>query len=491
MNREKVIESVRYIMSGPRWAELQRLDAISEALKPWMPWQAARALELSGRREEPVLGMKWRSQTNFLPLVVDVYSQSMKVDNYLASDSKETARTPWEWWQRNKFDARQTGIIRSVLTYGASYVTVLPSLNPDSPQNGAFLRPLSPRQMTCLYGEPIEWTPGETPVDDEWPILGLEIKDAAIRLYDEENVYFVGVQNVPQSGMGWKEPTYSDVSNFKYLDSRPHNVGVCPIVRFRDRWLLDGEESYGVVEPLLTIQSRIDETTYEMLVSQYFTAFKQRWVAGWRPKDEGEALAAVAGDTWYFSKSDVKVGEFQAGDSKGYIDSKQSAVRDLAAIGQIPAQNLGIDAMANISEATLAGLETAKKRKTAEIQTALGESFEQMLRTCAYVVGDRKAAEDFGSEVKWSDLTARTLAETVDALGKMAQMLEVPTDILIEDIPNKTKAWVDRVIAAKDKQPEPEPEPVPSDVQGQQMTLPVDMPPGGAPPAPVAPTPGG
>jgi hypothetical protein len=488
VNRQKVIESVRYIMAGPRWAELQRLDAIADALKPWTPYQAQRQLTSMGRREEPLPGLKWRSQTNFLPLVVDVYSQSMKVDNYLASDTKETADVPWQWWQRNKFDARQTGIIRSVLTYGASYVTVLPSLNPMSPQTGAFLRGLSPRQMTCLYGEPMEWTPGETPVDDDWPIMALEIKDSAIRLYDDENVYFVGVENVPKSALGWTEPTYSGVNNFKYLDARPHNVGVCPVVRFRDRWLLDGEEAFGVVEPLLSIQSRIDETTYEMLVSQYFTAFTQRWVTGWRPKDDGEALAAVAGDVWYFSKSDVNVGQFSQGDINGYIDSKQSAVRDLAAIGQIPAQNLGIDAMANISEATLAGLETAKKRKTAEIQTALGESFEQMLRTCAYIVGDRKGSEDFGSEVKWSDLTARTLAETVDALGKMAQMLDVPTDILIEDVPNKTKAWVDRVIAAKENQPEPPPPPVAPEFPAEP---PPDVPPGGAIPAPVAPTPGG
>ena len=55
--------------------------------------------------------MKWRSQTNFLPLVLDVFSQSMKVDNYLCSKTKETA-DPWEWWQRNKMIARQTGLIR-------------------------------------------------------------------------------------------------------------------------------------------------------------------------------------------------------------------------------------------------------------------------------------------------------------------------------------------------------------------------------------------
>jgi hypothetical protein len=67
------------------------------------------------------LGMRWRSQTNFLPWSSTRTRQSMKVDNYLASDTKETAN-PWEWWQRNKMDARQTGIIRSALTYGVGYV---------------------------------------------------------------------------------------------------------------------------------------------------------------------------------------------------------------------------------------------------------------------------------------------------------------------------------------------------------------------------------
>jgi hypothetical protein len=420
-------------------------------MKPWTKYAAIRELQLTGRTEEPSFGMRWRSQTNFLPLVVDVYSQSMKVDNYLASDTKETAKTPWEWWQRNKMDARQTGIIRSVLKYGVAYTAVLPSMNPMG-GSGAFIRPLSPRQMTCLYGEPMEWTPGETPVDDDWPIMALEIKDKAVRLYDEEFVHFVGVRNVPQSALGWRDPTFADVNNYEYLEKRPHNFGVCPIVRFKDTWELEGEEQYGIVEPLMNIQNRIDETTYEMQVSQYFTAFTQRWVAGWRPKSQDEALAMIAGDTWFFEKSDTKVGQFEAGDMKGYIDAKQSGVRDLAAIGQIPAQNLGVDALANISEATLAGLETGKKRKTAEIQTSLGESFEQMLRGAAHLVNDEAAAQDFGSEVKWSDLTARTLAETVDALIKLQAGLGIPEELLWEDVPGKTKAWVERAKQLHDEQ---------------------------------------
>ena len=51
----------------------------------------------------------------------------------------------------------------------------------------------------------------------------------------------------------------------------------------------------------------------------------------------------------------------------------------------------------NISEATLAGLEAGKDRKTAEIQTALGESFEQLLRTCAHITGDKASSMDYNA----------------------------------------------------------------------------------------------
>jgi len=453
VNREQAIDSVRYILQGPRAFEAERLERINEALRPWTPETAAWLLANTGHTEEPSIGMKWRSQTNFLPLVLDVFSQSMKVDNYLSSTTKETAG-PWEWWQRNKMVARQTGLVRSALQYGVGFTTVLPTLDPINGQPGAYIRCMSPRQMTCLYGEPVEWVPGVTPVDVDWPMLGLEMKDRAIRLYDEEFVHFIGVINVPESALGWRDPLFGGVGNFEYLERRAHGVGVCPIVRYRDRWLLDGEEQFGIIEPLINIQCRVDETTYEMSATQYFTAFAQRWVAGWRPQDEMQALTMAQGDVWYFSSKDVKVGQFDAGDVNGYIASKQSAIRDIAAISQTPAQNLGVDALVNISEATLAGLEAGKDRKTAEIQTALGESFEQLLRTCAHITGDKTASLDFAAEVKWLDTTARSFAQQVDGLVKLTTGLGLPDELAWEMVPGATKEWVERAIEIRDRQKE-------------------------------------
>lgn len=452
MNKAQAIDAVREMLQGPRAYESQRLERIAHAMAPWNAYNAIRHVHVKGNNasDHPLAPLALRAQTNFLPLVLDTFSQSMKVDNYLSGTGKETA-APWQWWQKNKLDARQTGIHRSALQYGVSYSTVLPSLV-DGQSDAAFIRGVSPRQMTAMYGEPMEWDPRtDSPVDDDWPILALEVKGPMIRLYDENAVHFIGVKSAPQSAMGWRDPTYANVNNFEYIEGRRHDVGVCPIIRFQDRMLLDDEEQFGIIEPLINIQSRIDETVFEMLIAQYYTSFVQRYVIGWIPEDEAQALRQAASDTWFFKDNDVKVGQFDAGDLKGYLESKSAAVRDLSAIGQVPAQNLGVDGISNVSEAALAALESGKERKSSEIETSFGESWEQVLRTAAHITNDADSAADFQSEVKWRDATARSFAQTVDGLGKLATMLDVPVESLWEDIPGWTKTKVDRAQLAADK----------------------------------------
>lgn len=451
MNREQALSAAREMLAGPRAFEAERLEGLAAAVRPWTDAHALSQLEIKGIRGGSADGSPWsavaglarKSQTNFLPLVLDIFSQSLKVDNYLSGESTPSV---WEWWLRNKMAARQTGINRTALHYGVAYATVLPGLNPQFNDPGVYVRGVSPRQMTALYGDRLEWDPRvDSPVDDDWPLMALEMDGAMIRFYDESAVHFIGVKNMPQSSLGWREPVYLQASNFEWIESRSHGVGVCPVVRFQDRNLLDGEQELsGVIEPLLSVQKRIDETTFEMLVAQYYSAFVQRYVIGWLPSGQAEALKQAVSDVWYFNDKDVKVGQFSAADLKGYLESAASAKRDLAALGQVPAQNLGIDGISNISEATLAGLEASKDRKESEIKTSLGESYEQVLRTCAFITGNEAEAQDFASEVKWQDMSARTFAQVVDGLGKLATMLGVPPEALWEDIPGWTRSKVDR-----------------------------------------------
>jgi hypothetical protein len=264
-----------------------------------------------------------------------------------------------------------------------------------------------------------------------------------IRLYDEEMVYFIGIESQPRSGFGASLMIPTGVQ-WVYLEARPHGSDRCPVVRFRDRMLLEGEEQYGIVEPLIDIQRRIDETTFGMLVAQYFAAFKQRYVVGWLPKNQAEYLKTSASHLWTFKDDSVKVGELSETDLKGYINSKDSALADMAAIAQLPPQGLGVSGIHNISADALTLIQGNEERKTNEITTSFGESWEMVTRLAARLHNDVATAADQSLEVRWKQTSTRSLSQTIDALGKMATMLGIPPETLWSKIPDFTDQDIDR-----------------------------------------------
>lgn len=435
LGKDKALELAKNIFYGPRLAEAQRLNRIHQALSPRTLTQMPN-VEIPHDAPNVMKRLAVKSSTNFLPLVVDTFSQGQKVDGYYTPNSADKA-SGWAHWQRNGLDARQTGVHRAAMSYGAAYATVLPG------DKGPVIRGLSPRRMTAIY---------QNPADDDWAMSALDVDGSMWRLFDEEMIYYIGAENVPTGTFGSPMPNLQ-WTELQFIEARPHNVGETPIVRFRDRMLLDGEEQYGLVEPLLTLQARIDETTFGQMVTQYYEAFKQRYVVGWVPKSEEEHLKTSSARVWYFEDDTVKPGEFTESDVNQYITSKASAIRDLAAIGQIPAQNLGVDGIANISPETLAGLEAGKDRKNDEIETSLGESWEQTLRLAEHIAGNIEGSEDFESQVKWKDQTARSFAQTVDGLGKLGTMLHIPDEVLWSKIPGWTQQDVEEAKRLRDASP--------------------------------------
>lgn len=455
--------------------EARRLEMLHQVTAPSVPWTgkepalanlAATGDFLANATTVPVpadappalMRMAARSETNLLPLVLDTFSQVLKVDNYLPSSTTSDESAPaWQWWKRNQMNARQAGLNRGALHYGVAYSVILPAMMPgqEATGNSVYWHPASPRQLTAVYGERMLWNPQQVgPIDDDWPIHALEINGSMIRLYDEQSVHYIGVESQPHSALGWTDPTYLRSGNFSYIESRDHGIGVCPVVRFRDKVMLDGEEQLGIIEPLLTLQARINETTFGMLVAQYYAAFKQRYIIGWTPASEDEALRMRVNNVWTFKdgKDQVSVGQLDETDLTRYIDSKKSAVMDMSAIAQLPPHAMGMDGISNISESTLAALEASKERKCGEITTSLGESYEQSFRLSAFISGDEDGAGDFGSQVKWRDISAKAFSATVDALGKLGQMLGVPDELLWEDIPGWTADKVDRAREMKEQQ---------------------------------------
>lgn len=399
-----------------------RLGKVRRYLKgehdlPYMPRGAKKEFEHLARR----------SVANWLPSIPSTFSRSLFVDGYRPARSATNA-TPWDYWQANGLDARQNITHRGALEYGTSYNLVLPgSLKA---KRVPLIRPLSPLRSLAWYTDP----------DDEYPEIGFLLKgtttDGArlFEVFDRDAVYtFAEVDE--------------DGSKKTYLSrTDAHGLGVTPFVRFRDR--LD-DEAVGLVAPNITTQDRVNEIVFSTMIALQYAAFRQRWATGLAvPVDEDpesptfgqavEPFQAAVDRLWVSDSPDAKFGDFAQTEITGHLALYKSTVETLAATSDIhPGALMGTSSNPPSAEA-LAALTDATQRRLGEFETNFGEAWESSLRLAAFAAGDRAAAEDVSAQVRWRDTEARSLAATVDALGKVAQMLQVPVEALWEQIPGVT-----------------------------------------------------
>ena len=453
MSQRAALDLALTIWNDARRVELPRLDRIDAAMRPpplLRPGASAKAAYGAAgfRRPNVVIPndapdvmyeLARKAETNYLPLLVRTFRQALRVEGYLTRGPDE--QNPWRWWQSNRMDGRQVGLVDSTLKYGVAYARVAAGDMPDG-SVGPVTRLFTPRTLTAVYADPEL---------DEWPLASVHVdgpNGEHLVLTDEDTEYRFSLT----AGSAYAGRTFASVSadlgsrSLDYVEDRPHGAGLgyCPVVRYRDSLLLAGEEQLGVVEPLLVIQERIDETSFGQLVAQYFAAFKQRAVLGWVPESEAEELKAGAARIWYLDvdPAQVRIEELSETDLTRYIDSGKSARRDFASIGQIPVQSLGVDSISNISDATLAGLDKSKNERAGEIALALGEAHEQLLRAFAWVAGDEAAAADYEGEIRWAEREARTWAGQVDGLVKLVQAQIMSTDTALEHVPGLTDQQV-------------------------------------------------
>lgn len=368
-----------------------------------------------------------QSNVNVLPLVIDTIAQSLYVEGYRTTEDGRELEA-WEHWQANRMDARQTGVHRAALSYGSAYVMVLPG------DRAPAWRPYSPLELTAAYADP---------VNDEWPQYAMTVrrvphlKTMSGSLIDATHRYWFTVEQVDS-----EQPRVS----LDQVDE--HGVGWVPVVRYVNRFDLDGQ-LLGEVEPLIAMQDQINSTTFNLLMAQQFGAFRQKWVTGFDvPRDEQdrpiEPFKAAVNRLFVAEGEQTRFGEFDSTDLKGYLDSRESTLRNLSTVAQVPPHHL-IGQMSNLSAEALAAAEVQQTRKVQERKALFGESHEQVLRLSAFVAGDSEAFDrDEDAQVIWRDTEARNLAATVDALGKLTQMLGVPPEVLWERIPGVTAQDVER-----------------------------------------------
>lgn len=402
-----------------------------------------------------------RSTANIITLVLNTPAQSLYVEGHRLEGSTE-ASPSWICWQRNRLDARQSWVYRSALSYGQAFVAV----DRDAEGHAKALL-LSPLYTTALY---------EDPVNDSRPSLVLNVRS-----------YAKGENDHGLARM-WDNEFYYDIrliygGTIEILSQRPHGFSDTPVVPFAPYRDLEGRP-YGILWHLFPIQDALNQTSFDLLLAQTYTSHEVRYATGLVPPPQlryvdvtvGEAIASgrmepddprivgkdeteVIGQRAEIVRDDegnpvpqelsvrpgsliaikdpkAKFGALPGADLKGYIDSIAMFMHRIAAISQIPPHYL-LGNLANLSADALAVAESSLWRMVAEFQHSFGESWEQVFQLFAEAES-LEGADDFNSEVRWRDMSARSISQVVDAITKGVQMIGIPMQAAWEMWPGVT-----------------------------------------------------
>ena len=397
---------------------------------PYMPDTAEAEYRLLARR----------AITNWMPLIVNTPAQGLYVDNFRKSTETPLGgpRDSDEWlaWERSGMAARQHSVYVEALKLGHSFV-----LTEKRKDGELTYRGLSARRTVALYDDPA------SDIDPEFamylrrrPTAG---KKGIVYAWDAENRY---------------EFEYESEGEYTLVDAEPHGSTSCPVTRFAPNVDLEGR-TWGVVEPLIPVQDRINQTIFDLLVAQTYTSFEVRTVTGMAPPvqmQQGEdgimepvldANGNPVPDRVFLNASrfmfaedpEAKFGSLPGGKLDGVIASAELAIRHLSALSQTPPHFL-LGQIANIAAEALEAAEVSLSRKIDSFRNSFGESWERVFRIGTEILGETGAAPDYSGEVVWRDLGVSSLAQTADGLGKFADSLGIPPQGLWPRIPNVSRS---------------------------------------------------
>lgn len=434
---------------------LERIDNYINGIQdePYMPDTADNEYKLLARR----------AVSNWMPLIIGTPAQALYVDGFRPSRkgvSEDTHDAPeWKHWQASGLDARQLAVHRAALGYGHSFTLTEKKANGKVVTKG-----LSPLRTAALYEDVANDIGAYAALTvTEYPrVVNGKTKRGTARLWDNTFEYKVLFE------------AFEGDQKISVVKKKRHHAPECPVTRFAAAVDLEGR-TVGVVEPMIPLQNRINQTVFDLLVTQTYASFKVRWVTGMAPpmqmrmldengEETNDANLAVdvvpkldgngnpipanidhnARRFLFAEDPDTNFGSLDESPLGGFIESIDMSIRHLAAVSQTPPHYL-LGQIANLSAEALTAAETALARKVEEFRQAFGESWERVFRIAGAMGGDEAVFEDLAGEVLWRDMESRSLAQSADALGKLAEALEIPKRGLWNRVPdvtqNEIKKW--------------------------------------------------
>lgn len=378
------------------------------------------------------------ARTPLLRLIVEATVEPMKVEGYRPSSEfsrdEEEHYVPFAWrcWTLNDLTSRQATVHRDAAIAGYSYLTVVPGEGPDG-EPIPTMRPVSPRRCYAEYDDPY---------GDEFPIHAVQdLGRGRYRFFDAESIVtFERVESSDANG--------GTQVSYRQVDRVDHDGGVCPVVRFEN--MIDSEgRCVGEVEPYMEMARRFDVTQNDKLMVQRFNSWKIMWATGLTPpkdvteEEQRRTKVRMRQEDMILAGPDVKFGQLDETSLGGFLTALNDELELLSSVSQTPVSVLSGN-LVNLSADALAEARIMHTLKLMQRMTSLGAEWCRALRLACAMAGETEEAKDYQSTVVWAEVEVRSLAQTVDAFGKLAAQLEVPPMGLWEKVPGVTASDVAR-----------------------------------------------
>lgn len=461
-----VVELIRVYF--PLWIA-QKEHALS--MDPYITGRHPLPIASNSQTKEEQAALREIAQTPYGNLIINSSVQAMKVTGIRSADDDEMPEIWRNLWVKNRMNARQVGIIKPSIAYGVSYSSLLPGEHQleaakrntltrgmatgimpakgmgethpgeDSirnPSGSVIWKNYSPKTMTAFFAEP----------QDHFPMValnGIEQEDTdgkylLFEVFDEEAVHYAVVRDV--------NSITADELKVTYIESRPHGFGITPIVA-HSPYMDDGGGSRGELTPFLPLLHRIDQTIYDRLLVQRQAAWDVRTVSGLDVKNDQQAAKLKAGDFLSAKDPAAKFGKIEASPMGDHNSVHESDLRDLSAVSQTPPYMINGLSQSMQPEA-LGAITSGYHAKIEGYEDSMGESIEQCFRLASHIDPSVGEVSDF-AEVRWRGFRPYSLTQVADALGKLAQQMEVPIDMLFEQVPFFTEEDVKRAIEGRER----------------------------------------
>lgn len=459
--RSYVTELIRAYF--PLW-KAQKDHAIS--LDPYITGQHPLPIAAEGQTKSEQQALREIARAPYGRLIVNSCVQAMKVTGIRSADDDEMPEIWRNVWTKNRMNARQVGIIRAGVAYGLSYSSILPGehglegarntltrgkptgvfgMPAGDPGAGDFDVPTSvvwrtytPKTMTAFFAE----------MQDHFPMValnGIEQIDGngkylLFEVFDDEAIHHAVVRDINAMA--------TDDLKVEYISSEPHGFGVTPVVAHSPVMDDDGN-TLGELTPFLPLLHRIDQTIYDRLLIQRQAAWNVRTVAGLEVKNSEEAARLKAGDLLTAKDPGAKFGTLPASPMGEHSDVHEVDLRDLAAVSQTP-QYMMAGMQQSMQPEALGAITSGYHAKIEGYQDSFGESIEQCFRLASHIEPSVGDVGEF-AEVRWRGFRPYSLTQVADALGKLAQQLEIPVEMLFEQVPFMSDEDVKRAIEGRQR----------------------------------------